>query len=55
MVWEAIFVGMVEQSDTRQLSEHGDGYRFAPPILRAISIQQLTRRVHSMHHGALND
>jgi hypothetical protein len=33
------FVGWVERSDTHQLSEHGDGYRVAPPILLLKSVQ----------------
>jgi len=33
----AVFVGWVERSDTHQLSEHDDGHRVAPPILRAAS------------------
>jgi len=30
------FVGWVEQSDTHHLLNIGDGYRFAPPILRGL-------------------
>ena len=31
---KCVFVGWVERSDTINAGERGDGYRFAPPILR---------------------
>src|SRR5947209_18514674 len=34
-------VGWVERSDTHRLATGIDGYRFAPPILRAVELQQL--------------
>src|SRR5206468_3798117 len=33
-------VGWVERSDTHRLATGIDGYRFAPPILRAVELQQ---------------
>src|SRR5207249_10315222 len=34
-------VGWVERSDTHRVATGIDGYRFAPPILRAVELQQL--------------